>query len=242
MNKTTFLAMIVASALGMSACSASITTGNNAGNTNKPANTANNASNSGNSSNSNSGNSNSTSNSKKEIKDEKAEKPAGETKKQKNAPTIPTDWVYYADSTKGYGFSLPSGSVEGESGRTDNGVDYFTAETPQKISVIVYAFKDSSLTKDDLLDRAVSALEAMGEKVTPGKLTGESEDYAVGDATSESKDGTKSTLKILVGTDVTDNYVMIVRSATADFEKNKATMDMIWGSFEMYSGGASGNN
>lgn len=237
MKRNLTLVVILCAGMILSSCSASITTGNNAANTNKPANAANNAANSNNSSNSNSSNSNSAS--KNEIKDEKAQKPK-DTKKQPNAPQVPAEWVYYADEVKGYGFSLPKGS-EGESGKTE-GVDFFVAETPEKISVIVYAFKDSSLTKEDLLDRAEKALNAMGETVKTGELKGESDDYAVADATSESKDGTKSNLKVLVATDVSDNYVMFVRSAAADYEKNKATMDMIWGSFEMYSGGASGNN
>lgn len=230
--------MIIGAAFGLSACSFEFSTNGNSANkpanaannaTNKPANAANNATN------------NTAASTKKEIKDEKAEKPK-DTKKQPNAPTVPAEWTYYSDDAKGYGFSLPAGSQEGESGRTDNGVDYFSAETPQKVTVIVYAFKDAKLTKEDLLDRAEKSLNAMGETIKTGELKGESDDYAVADGTSESKDGTKSNLKVLVATDVTDNYVMIVRSSAADYEKNKATMDMIWGSFEMYSGGASGNN
>lgn len=239
MKKFITLAITLMAALFMSACSASVNLGNNsANNANKPANAANNATNKpANAANNATGNTAA----KKEIKDEKAEKPK-DTKKQPNAATVPTEWVYYSDNAKGYGFSLPAGSQEGESGKTDNGVEYFTAETPEKISVIVYAFKDAKLTKEDLLDRAEKALNAMGETVKSGELKGESDDYAVSDATSEAKDGTKSNLKVLVATDVTDNYVMIVRSSAADHDKNKATMDMIWGSFEMFSGGASGNN
>jgi hypothetical protein len=241
MKKLFTLSILTCAALMLSACPGGAPA-NNANNANKPTNAANNAANSGNANKSNTtGNTNSANSSKKEIKDEKAQKPTGETKKQKNAPTIPAEWIYYSDEVRGYGFYLPAGSVEGESGTTD-GVDYFTAETPEKISVIVYAFKDSKLTKDDLLDRAEKALNAMGETVKTGELKGESEDYAMSDATSESKDGTKSNLHVLVATDVTDNYVMFVRSAAADYEKNKATMNNIWGSFEMYSGGASGNN
>lgn len=208
---------------------------NNAKPANAPGNTATNSS-------SNTGNSNTSSNTdkpKNEIKDEKSSKPK-DTKKQPNAATVPAEWIYYADEERGYGFSLPKGS-EGESSVEGN-VDTFVAETPEKITVIVYAFKDPNLTKEDLLDRAEKALNAMGETVKTGKLTNESEDYAIADATSESKDGEKSNLKVLVATDVTDNYVMFVRSSAADYEKNKATMDMIWGSFEMYSGGSSGNN
>lgn len=234
--------MILGVAFGMSACSASFSTGNNtaANNaTNKPANAANNATNKPANA-ANNATSNTATSTKKEMKDEKAEKPK-DAKKQPNAATVPAEWIYYSDNAKGYGFSIPAGSAEGESGKTDNGVEYFTAETPEKISIIIYAFKDAKLTKEDLLDRAEKSLNAMGETVKSGELTGESDDYAISDATSEAKDGSKSHLRVLVATDVTDNYVMIVRSSAADYEKNKATMDMIWGSFEMYSGGASGN-
>jgi len=235
MKRNLTLAGILCAGMILSSCSASITTGNNVANTNKPANTANNASNSANKSNTTS-NSNST---KTEVKDEKANRPTN-TKKQPNAPTVPAEWVYYADEVRGYGFSLPKGSESGND--STDGIDTFVGETPEKISIIVWAFKDKTMTKESLLDFAEKALNELGETIKAGELKGESDDYAVADGTSESKDGTKSNLKVLVATDVTDNYVMIVRSAAADYEKNKATMDMIWGSFEMYSGGASGNN
>ena len=43
-----------------------------------------------------------------------------------------------------------------------------------------------------------------------------------------------------MGIDVTDNYVMIVGTEEAKFAANEKIIDMIWGSFEMWSGGASG--
>ena len=218
-------------------CTASVTTNTNTATTaNKPANAPSNTANTSKPSNSNTS---SKEKPKTEIKDEKAAKPK-DTKKQPNAATVPAEWVYYADEVRGYGFSLPAGSA-GESSVEGN-VDTFVAVTPDDITVIVYAFKDATLSKEDLLDRAEKALNAMGETVTVGKLTGESEDYAVADADSVASDGTKSKLKVLVATDVTDNYVMFVRSDVASYDKKKATMDMIWGSFEMYSGGSSGNN
>lgn len=231
--------VLTALTLLMMGCSASLTTNTGTTNAAKPANTASNTT----TTSSNSSKSNTTSSSstkpKTEIKDEKAAKPAN-TKKQKDAPSVPAEWVYYADEARGYGFSLPAGS-SGDSS-VEGGVDTFVAVTPDDLTVIVYAFKDSTLSKEDLLDRAEKALEAMGEKVTTGELTGESEDYAVADASSVSADGTKSKLKVLVATDVSDNYVMFVRSDEAGYNAKKATMDMIWGSFEMYSGGASGGS
>lgn len=236
MKKLTILAMTLAVALGMSACSASFSTnGNTAANntTNKPAtNAANNATNSANT---NKANTNSTSNTnapKTEVKNE--EKPKGETKKQPNAPTIPAEWVYYADEVRGYGFSLPKGSES--SNDTTDGIDTFVGITPDKITIIVYAFKDKTMTKEDLLNFAEAALKNMGETITVGKLAAEDANYAIADADSVSQSG-KSKMNILVATDVTDNYVMIVHTDEASFAAKKATMEMIWGSFEMYSGG-----
>jgi general stress protein 26 len=56
------------------------------------------------------------------------------------------------------------------------------------------------------------------------------------------KEGKKSKVKVLVGTDVTDNYVMIVGTEEAKYAANTKIIDEIWGSFEMWSGGSSGNN
>lgn len=236
MKKLITLAMVLGVAFGMSACSASFSTnGNTAANntTNKPAtNAANNATNSANT---NKANTNSTSNTnapKTEVKNE--EKPKGETKKQPNAPTVPAEWVYYADEVRGYGFSLPKGSES--SNDTTDGIDTFVGITPDKITIIVYAFKDKTMTKEDLLNFAEAALKNMGETITVGKLAAEDANYAIADADSVSQSG-KSKMNILVATDVTDNYVMIVHTDEASFAAKKATMEMIWGSFEMYSGG-----
>ena len=55
------------------------------------------------------------------------------------------------------------------------------------------------------------------------------------------EDGRKAKLRILVGTDVTDNYVMILGTDPDKFAANEKIIDEIWGSFEMWSGGASNN-
>ena len=46
----------------------------------------------------------------------------------------------------------------------------------------------------------------------------------------------------MVGTDVTDNYVMILGTDPDKFAANEKIIDEIWGSFEIWSGGASGKN
>ena len=172
------------------------------------------------------------------LKDEK--KPEGKAKTAgKNVP-IPDNWVYVYDQAKGYGFSVPEGTTGGS--ETQEGVDTYVANTPapSEIGVVVISFKDKEMTKENLLDVAVKFLEGMGEKVQPGKLAAESDDYSLAEATTTSADGKKSKCKILVGTDVTDNYVMVVGAADDKFTANEKVIDEIWGSFEMWSGGAGG--
>lgn len=169
------------------------------------------------------------------------QRPAGKSKSVKSVP-VPKDWVYMYDKVKGYGFYLPAGSVGGF--ETIKGINLFTAVTPapSEIAVFVLAYKNKKLTKDDLLDDAIDFLEGMGETVEAGELTGESDDYAVADAITTDEKGNKSKMRILVGTDITDNYVMIVGADASKFESNKTIIDAIWGSFEMWSGGASGKS
>lgn len=174
------------------------------------------------------------------LKDEK--KPEGKAKGTSKKIPVPDNWLYVYDETKGYGFSVPEGSTGGQ--ETMDGVDTFVGATPApaEAAIFVIAFNDKEMTKENLLDVGVKFLQEMGETVKPGNLTGESEDYAVAEATSTSKDGGKSKWKILVGTDVTDNYVMLVGTEESKFAAHKDIIDGIWGSFEMWSGGASGNN
>lgn len=148
---------------------------------------------------------------------------------------MPDNWIYVYDETKGYGFYVPEGTT-GET-ETVDGVDTFMATTPapSELGIVVIAFKDKTMTKDDLLDVAVKFLQEMGETVTPGKLTGESDEYAVAEASTTSKDGKKGKAKILVGTDVTDNYVMLIGTDESKYAANEKIIDEIWGSFEMWS-------
>ncbi len=235
------LAMLSLLTIAFAGCSFSVGTNTSTPtNTTKPANTASNTT------------SNTTSNSAGNTATKKAEdkpqakldnekKPEGKSTKAKDVP-VPSDWIYIYNEQRGYGFYVPAGSTGGSD--NSGGVDTFVATTPapSEIGVIVFAFKDAKLSKEDLLDRAEKALEAMGETVQTGKLTGESEDYSVAEATMTSKDGTKSKAKVLVGTDVSDNYVMIVGTDESKYAANEKIIDEIWGSFEMWSGGSSGNN
>lgn len=213
----------------MLGCSFSVGTGNNDISA-KPA-VANTASNSNNAS-----TTKTDDKAKPTLKNER--KPEGSAKTAKNNP-VPANWIYHYDENKGYGFSLPEGS-EGEVEKME-GIDVMAATTPapSEVDVFVLAYKDDKLTKEDLLDDAVKFLEGLGQKVTPGRLTAQSDEYAVADATSVHPTRGKAKLRILVGTDITDNYVMIIGTEEARFAANESIIDSIWGSFEMWSGGSS---
>ncbi len=155
---------------------------------------------------------------------------------------VPKNWDYIYDKKKGYGFYVPSNSdVEYiKAGKVD--VMVINTGSPTDIDIFVLTYKDKTLTKGDLLDFALTFLEELGQTVTPtGALKAESEDYALGDATTVLEDGSRGRLRILVGTDITDNYIMIIGADPKNFTANERTIDTIWGSFEMWSGGASGN-
>lgn len=177
-----------------------------------------------------------------EIKNEK--KPDTGTAKtvpaSKKVP-VPANWVFMYDEDKGYSFYVPEGTKGGSD--TVNGINVYIAQTPEPsdITILVLAYKDKTKTKEDLLDDAERVLQALGDTVQAGKLTAESDDYALADATSTDANGKKSKMKILVGTDVTDNYVMIVASPEEKYTANSEIIDAIWGNFEMWSGGASHN-
>lgn len=225
-KRSLMITLVVVCASVLTSCSFSVGTNNNAAPA-KPANTT--AANS-----SNTTTAKTDSKAKPKLADEK--KPAGTAKSAKKNP-VPDSWVYVYDSQKGYGFSLPEGST-GEMEKLE-GIDVMVATTPapSEVDVFVLAYKDETLSKEDLLNDAVKFLEGMGQKVTPGKLKAESDEYAVADATTVLSTGGKGKLRILVGTDVTDNYVMIIGTEETKFAANESIIDQIWGSFEMWSGG-----
>ncbi len=173
-----------------------------------------------------------------------AQRPVKGTAKTVNKTVpVPKNWDYIYDKKKGYGFYVPSNAVAETI--KEGGIDVMVINTgePTNIDIFVLAYKDKTLTKEDLLGDALDFLAEMGQTVTPiGNLKAESEDYAIGDALTVLEDGTKGKLRILVGTDITDNYIMIIGASTKNFAANEKTIDTIWGSFEMWSGGASGKN
>jgi CO dehydrogenase/acetyl-CoA synthase delta subunit len=156
---------------------------------------------------------------------------------------VPADWITMSDEVRGYEFKVPQGTQH----KTDtvNGVDVYAANVPAPydINVLIFAFKDKTLTKDDLMKKVEAALESMGEKdikVTDVKEL--SDDYSIANISSVDEKGKATQGKVLVGTDVTDNYIVMIGTEADKFSANEKTIDEIWGSFGMYSGGASGNN
>lgn len=169
--------------------------------------------------------------------------PKANAKRAPGTNPVPADWVRMYDDVKGYEFMVPAGTQH-ESQAVD-GVDVYMASVPApyEIGVMVVAFKDKTLTKDDLLKRAENILKSLDEKDIKIDSAKElNEDYSLATFTSIGKDGKPGKGKILVGTDVTDNYIMLVGGDADKFSSNEKTIDEIWGSFGMYSGGSSGNS
>ena len=169
--------------------------------------------------------------------------PKANEKKPPSTNPVPTDWVRMYNDVKGYEFYVPAGTKD-ESQNVD-GVDVYMASVPAPydLGVMVIAFKDKTLTKDELLKRAENILKSMDEKDIKVDAAKEiSADYSLATFTSTGKDGKPGKGKILVGTDISDNYIMLVGGDADKFGANEKTIDEIWGSFGMYSGGASGNS
>ena len=156
---------------------------------------------------------------------------------------VPANWITMEDGQKGYSFEVPEGTEHHS--EKSNGVDVFIAGLPKpsEVGVMVMAFKDPSLTKDDLVKVASGALEGLGaKKVKIGSLTELSPDYSLASYTALDEDGKPVKGKVLVATDVTDNYVMLVEVEEPQYQANEKIIDQIWGSFSMHSGGASGKS
>ena len=147
------------------------------------------------------------------------------------------------DDVKGYEFMVPQGTEHKT--QTVEGVDVYMASVPKpyELGVMVVAFKDKTLTKDDLLKRAENILKSLGDKDikidAPKELN---DDYSLAAYSATGEDGKAEKGKILVATDVSDNFIMLVAGDGANFASNEKTIDEIWGSFGMYSGGSSGNS
>ena len=239
--KKRFLAVVTISMLGLTmfGCSFSFSTNSNSTAQTTPANTA---------SNTNSAKPSNTSSTKPEapkavLKDEKKPTDGNSKKAAKNNP-VPDSWIDIYDEQRGYSFSVPEGTTGGSD--TKDGVDVYVAQTPapSEIGVFVLAFKDKTLSKDDLIEAARKFMVEMSEgkgTAVMGSPKAESEDYSIVDAAIKNQ-GKANKARVLVGTDVTDNYIMILVCENEEkFAANEKVIDEIWGSFEIWSGGASNN-
>ena len=85
-------------------------------------------------------------------------------KKAPAANPVPADWIRMYDDVKGYEFMVPKGTEH--KSETVDGVDVYMASVPApyEIGVMVVAFKDKTIGKDELLKRAENILKAMEEK------------------------------------------------------------------------------
>src|SRR6267378_8454011 len=119
-----------------------------------------------------------------------ASSPKAAAKKAPATNPVPADWIRMYDDAKGYEFMVPQGTDH--KSQNVEGVDVYLANAPAPydIGVVVVAFKDKTLTKDDLLKRAENILKSMGEKDikidAPKEL---SADYSLATFTSTGKDG-----------------------------------------------------
>jgi len=155
----------------------------------------------------------------------------------------PANWITMSDDRKGYSFEVPEGTEHIT--ERSNGIDVFIATTPDPngVAIVVMAFKDPKLTKDDLIAVAAGGMEGLGaKKFKVVNLFDFSPDYRLGTYTALNEEGKPIKGKVLIATDVTDNYVMIVGTEDKDFKASENLIDAIWGSFSMRSGGSSGKN
>jgi hypothetical protein len=159
---------------------------------------------------------------------------------------VPTDWIELTDDVRGFSFSVPKGSTG--AAQDKGGVGVFLAVLPKpsdKVGTMVIAYKDAKKSLDDLEKDAEGVISKVFEEanVKEGKKTDITDDYRLVEFTSEdAKDHTKSHWKALLATDVTDNYIMVIGTPEADFKANEPTIDTMWGSFDMFSGGHSGDS
>ncbi|HEY6330097.1 MAG TPA: hypothetical protein VI756_12230, partial [Blastocatellia bacterium] len=122
------------------------------------------------------------------------------------AAPIPADWTTYTDTERGYKLRLPKGTVTDS--KVTDGFDRFIASVPepQKTAVMIVSFRESTFTKDELLEAAKRTLEKVGEaNIKIDSRSRISDDYELAYVSSTSGNGTITHLKVLLGTNGTDN-------------------------------------
>lgn len=158
---------------------------------------------------------------------------------------VPESWVWIDRKKKGYSFAVPEGSSEFESPETKKGAEVYAAYVPEpnNLEVYVFAFKDKSLSKEDLSTDApaiIAELAAMPDTTLDAASIADEGDYRFANGAG-SFEGKKFKIRYLIAIDKSDNYIMAVIGDEAGFDKDTETIDTILGSFYMWSGGASGD-
>ncbi|GAC1319514.1 MAG: hypothetical protein NVSMB14_16410 [Isosphaeraceae bacterium] len=177
---------------------------------------------------------------KKKSSDDDEAKPK-KKKKKKDEPQpaknpVPSDWITMVNEKRGFEFKVPKGTVHTD--ETFDGVDQYSAKLPKPYAVElgVIAFKDATLTREDLIKKGVHLQEVAGASdVTVSKLEERGADYSLATYTETEKDGTRKKGMMLVAADVTDNYVMFIEDLADRYDADADTIDKIWRSFTMYS-------
>jgi hypothetical protein len=147
---------------------------------------------------------------------------------------VPAEWEEWRDEVKKYGFSLPKGTKTSQ--KTSDGVEFLEAmlPAPHKVDALAAVWRDKTLSKDDLFGEAKGLLETLGSS---GVVYAGCEDldnvFRVCDV-EFTTNGEKAKGGVLVGTDVSDNYIMIAATPEADFEKNLPTIGSLLGSYFLF--------
>ncbi len=145
------------------------------------------------------------------------------------SPALAQQWESYSSEKHNIKFSVP-GKWKTTSGTNPNGVPFLESESPDgSLYLMVYAYTDSSLSTEDLLDKAVDDLGL--------KLTGEANEEEinglhawVAEATGRI-DGQPVGLFIMAATYDEHNYVAYVFTEQSKFDKNADVMNKILDSF-----------
>ncbi len=157
---------------------------------------------------------------------------------------LPDSWIRVYDDKLGYEFKVPAGTPKMKLSMS-KGTAYYTTQTPKphQIDLALAIFKDPTLNKDQVEARTKKLLENFGDlDVKIGNAKDMGHDYSLASFTSRMQGGKKNKGVVLVALDKTDNYVFYVSCEAADYDENKETIEHIWKSFEMESGGASGTD
>ena len=150
------------------------------------------------------------------------------------AAPVPTEWTTYTDEEKRYQLRLPKGALTDS--RVVDGFDRFIASVPEprKEAVMIVTFRESRFSKDELLEAAKRTLEKVGEQnIKIDSRIKINDDFELVNVSSAASGGPVTHLKLLLGTNDTNNYIVIIGSVEPYFKADEREIDSIWGSFVM---------